>query len=96
MSYVFVDVSPQPIFRQLRLALYTQVAHWIDCEVYGGPENVSHITVGYAHNGYSEIDALRDGWTPVSGIANELQIAEAGPRGTCQREITSIKMRSAG
>lgn len=91
-NFIFVDAVPQKAFRGLRFSLHELLSEYIDCELYGGPENVSHITLGYAHGAYPGVDKLVQATQSVIGVADTLQVAETGKRGTCQRLIAKIPM----
>ncbi len=89
-NFIFVDTIPQAAFRLLRLELHQLLSDFIDCDLHGGPKNVSHITLGYAHGVYRGIQKLIQVAKTVMGIAETFQIAETGKRGTCRRLIARI------
>jgi hypothetical protein len=89
-NFIFVDTVPQKAFRLVRRKLHEALSPFIDCELHGGPDNVSHITLGYAHRSYPGLDKLLKTAQPTSGVANTFQVAETGKRGTCRRLIARI------
>lgn len=89
-NFIFVDTVPQEQFRLLRLELDQILSRFIDCDMHGGPKNVSHITLGYAHGVYPGIQKLVQVARPVVGVAETFQVAETGIRGTCRRLIARI------
>lgn len=90
-NFVFVDTIPQKAFRLLRRKLHQSLSEFIDCDLHGGPENISHITLGYAHGVYPGISKLLKAARPTKGVADTFQIAETGKRGTCRRLIARIQ-----
>jgi 2'-5' RNA ligase len=91
-NFIFVDTVPQKAFRLLRRKLHEALSEFIDCELHGGPDNVSHITLGYAHRAYPGIDKLIKSAQSAGGLADTFQVAETGRRGTCKRLIARIPM----
>jgi len=89
-NFIFVDTVPQKAFRLLRRKLHEALSDYIDCELHGGPDNVSHITLGYAHRAYPGIGKLIKNAVSAGGVANTFQVAETGKRGTCRRLIARI------
>jgi hypothetical protein len=81
--FIFVDTLPREDFRHLRIGLYDRVNEFIECEFHGGPDNVSHVTVGFAGDIYPNIPALCAIKPPNGGMAETIQICLAGKRGTC-------------
>ena len=93
--FIFVDVLPQEPFRTLRTALYELASEFIECEHHGGPGNVSHITLGYAHEVYPNLRALIDNSERVAGVAETLQVSEAADRGTCRRVLHQVVLANS-
>lgn len=90
-GYVFLDVVPQMPFRDLKLSLYAQVSNLLECELHGGPTNISHITVGHVKaTGFDmqELGAISK--HAARGLARTIIITEVGVRGTCKRLITDV------
>lgn len=89
-NFIFVDTIPQKAFRLLRLELHQSLSRFIDCELHGGPKNISHITLGYAHGVYPGIHKLVRAANSVKGTADTFQVAETGKRGTCRQLIARL------
>src|SRR5689334_13556253 len=89
-NFIFVDTLPQSEFRLFRLELHQILSKFIDCDLHGGPKNISHITLGYAHGVYPGIDNLIQVARPAKGIADTFQIAKTGQRGTCLGAIATV------
>lgn len=90
LRYLFLDVDPLDVFRQLRLNLYSQISHEIACEFHGGPKNPSHITVGYGDACRVPLEQLENMYCELHAQAITLRICEAGNRGTCRDVLASF------
>jgi hypothetical protein len=92
LKFMFVDTNPLPLFKDFRVAFYNEVRDLIRCEYYGGPENPSHITVGYGDSRRLPLAKVKDAYRSTSGIANAIRICEAGERGTCHNALAEFRL----
>jgi hypothetical protein len=88
--FIFTDTLPQEHFRSLRRSLYEEAGQFIECDHHGGPDNPSHITIGYAKPIYPFLSKLVSVYKRPSGCAEMLQICAAGSRGTCVEILHQI------
>lgn len=80
--YVFMDVLPVERFRAMRFALHDVLAGLIECEPRGGPDNASHVTVGYAESRQRDLDVVLAAGAVGTGRASAVQLCAVGARGT--------------
>lgn len=88
--FIFVDTLPQDHFKAFRRSLHDSSGEYMECEHHGGPDNPSHITVGYAKPIYSRLGRLASRFRRTKGRAENIQICEAGRRGTCIKDLHKI------
>ena len=81
--FVFVDTEPNGYFRDFRRRMYVKLKKILSCEHYGGPENPSHITVGYAHKRNMNLASIHKKFHPLSSTASFIRVCKVGTRGTC-------------
>ena len=83
-SFIFVDVEPAETFRLLRHRLFEQVNQLLAFEYHGGPDNVSHITLGYARPSLASVGKISQEFeSDLNGIASALALSRVGNRGAC-------------
>ena len=92
LKFMFVDTNPLEKFKDFRVALYGEVQDIIRCEFYGGPENPSHITVGYGDSRRFPIAKVKDVYSSSSGVFDVIRICEAGERGTCHSSLAEFRL----
>jgi hypothetical protein len=92
LKFMFIDTNPLSLFREFRIALHNEVLDLIRCEYYGGPDNPSHITVGYGDSRRLPLVKVKDAYRSISGIANAIRISEAGERGTCHNALANFPL----
>ena len=90
--FIFVDTLPQETFRVLRRSLHETAGEELECEHHGGPDNPSHITIGYAKPIYPDLDHLCESFQRTTGVAEEIQICRAGNYGTCIEILHKINL----
>jgi hypothetical protein len=89
-KFAFVDTLPLEIFKKFRLKLLLNLNGLINCEFHGGPENPSHITVGYGDKKTIDLKQFVE-LTPKEGfITNSVRVCIAGERGTCSDILLEI------
>lgn len=82
-QWVFMDALPAERFRAIRFALHDVLAGLIELEPHGGPDNVSHVTVGYAESLQGDIEAaLAGAVVGRGGHASVVQLCAVGAHGT--------------
>lgn len=80
--WVFMDALPRERIRAIRFALHDVLAELIELEPHGGPDNVSHVTVGYAQSLQGDIEAALAGAVVGRGHASVVQLCAVGAHGT--------------
>ena len=92
LKFMFVNTDPLEQFKNFRIALYDEVQSLIRCEFYGGPENPSHITVGYGDSRRLPIAKVKAAYRSTSGVFDVIRICEAGERGTCHNSLAEFRL----
>ncbi len=82
-KFVFVDTLPEEKFYDFRRLTDQYVGAYIECDFYGGPDNGSHITIGYSNIPFQKIQLLKDETSVTQGTARNIQICLTGRRGSC-------------
>lgn len=92
LKFLFMDTPPLERFRIFRAELFAQLNGLIKCEFHGGPENPSHITVGYGDSRRLPIERFLSLYRKVEGVASHIRICEAGERGTCHSPMAEFAL----
>lgn len=93
--FVFIDTVPLERFRTFRKQLDEFVRGLIECEQYGGPENPSHITVGYSDIRKFDLSSIAAPHKNQAGVGSVIRICRAGSRGTCIEVLEEILLGGA-
>ncbi len=93
-KFLFIDTLPTEVFRGFRIQLFGQIKDQISCEYHGGPENPSHITVGYGESKRVNLALLARIPAPAQARTGAMRICVAGERGTCSEAIASFQSSS--
>jgi hypothetical protein len=80
--WAFMDALPRERIRAIRFALHGVLAGLIELEPHGGPDNVSHVTVGYAESLQGDVEAALAGAAVGRGHASVVQLCAVGAHGT--------------
>lgn len=90
LKFMFLDAEPYEPLKELRTQLLDELSGLIECEFHGGPENPSHITVGYGSERQVKLSQVRRLYSETVTELVDLRIALAGERGTCHSILESF------
>jgi len=93
-KFCFIDTNPQSEFLHFRTKLFETIEDLIKCEFHGGPNNPSHITVGYAEPDFMNLDELNALMQDSTSTASQIRICVAGNRGTCHQTLFAAELQN--
>ena len=94
LHYIFSDIVPQDNLYKLRQRLYNKISSLILCDFYGGPDNPSHITIGYTSKVYYSLNELYGKFRNPEGHVETIRVSMAGDRGTCLEHLAQYPLTS--
>lgn len=89
-KFLFIDTLPMEIFKRFRVSLYSELEGLLHCEFHGGPENPSHITIGYGDPRRIGLPQLARLKAPKNLQTQSMRICLAGERGTCHTVLAEF------
>jgi hypothetical protein len=82
-KFLFIDTLPTEAFRTFRVSLFEGLSGLLHCEFHGGPDNPSHITIGYGDSRKINLTQLTRMPAPRKLKTQSMRVCIAGERGTC-------------